>query len=127
MSARLLDLETPLTGTHDSPRRYEPVVMCAIDDRAAADARGRRLRVITVEGPDTVRSRKDTFVDSYLNFHVVNGAVLTAQFGDRAKDAAARAALAAAYPGREVVQLDVDRLMSGGGGIHCSTMQEPLP
>ncbi|MEV6521399.1 agmatine deiminase family protein [Longispora sp. NPDC051575] len=93
---------------------------------AATDARGRRLRVVTVEGPDTVRSRKDTFVDSYLNFHVVNGAVLTAQFGDRVKDAAARAALAAAYPGREVVQLDVDRLMSGGGGIHCSTMQEPL-
>ncbi|WP_412543250.1 agmatine deiminase family protein [Longispora sp. K20-0274] len=93
---------------------------------AATDARGRRLRVITVEGPDTVRPRSDKFVDSYLNFHVVNGAVITAQFGDRAKDAAAKAALAAAYPGREVVQLDVDRLMTGGGGIHCSTMHEPL-
>ncbi|MGC0317149.1 agmatine deiminase family protein [Kitasatospora acidiphila] len=90
------------------------------------DARGRRLEVIRVEGPDTVRSRKSDFVDSYLNFHVVNGAVITAQFGDAHKDAAARAALAAAFPGREVVQLDVDRLMAGGGGIHCSTMHEPL-
>lgn len=92
----------------------------------ATDARGRRLRVIRVDGPDTVRSRDSKFVDSYLNFHVVNGAVITAQFGDRAKDEAARCTLAEAFPGREVVQLDVDRLMAGGGGIHCSTMQEPL-
>ncbi|QKW09844.1 agmatine deiminase family protein [Streptomyces sp. NA04227] len=91
------------------------------------DARGRRLEVMTVEGPDSVRSRKRDFVDSYMNFHVVNGAVVTAQFGDRVKDAAARHALAGAFPGREIVQIDVDRLMAGGGGIHCSTMQEPLP
>ncbi|WP_405487170.1 agmatine/peptidylarginine deiminase [Streptomyces sp. NBC_00096] len=94
---------------------------------AATDARGRRLTVIRVAGPDTVRSKSSQFVDSYLNFHVVNGAVITAQFGDAAKDAAARATLAAAFPGRTVVQLDVDRLMAGGGGIHCSTMHEPLP
>ncbi|CAN3984722.1 agmatine deiminase family protein [Kitasatospora purpeofusca] len=94
---------------------------------AATDARGRRLQVIPVHGPDTVRSRSSKFVDSYLNFHVVNGGVITAQFGDAYKDAAAKEALAAAFPGRTVVQIDVDRLMAGGGGIHCSTMHEPLP
>ncbi|WP_438295737.1 agmatine deiminase family protein [Streptomyces sp. HUAS TT7] len=94
---------------------------------AATDARGRRLQVVRVDGPDTVRSRGSKFVDSYLNFHLVNGAVVTAQFGDAAKDSAARRALAEAFPGREVVQLDVDRLMAGGGGIHCSTMHQPLP
>ncbi|WP_083646661.1 agmatine deiminase family protein [Kitasatospora sp. CB01950] len=93
---------------------------------AATDARGRRLQVIRVDGPDTVRSRSAAFVDSYLNFHLVNGGVITAEFGDRVKDEAARRTLAAAFPGREVVQLDVDRLMAGGGGIHCSTMHEPL-
>ncbi|MFZ3473918.1 agmatine deiminase family protein [Streptomyces sp. 4.24] len=92
----------------------------------ATDARGRRLTVVKVEGPDTVRSKKSDFVDSYMNFHVVNGAVITAQFGDAVKDAAAKRTLAEAFPGRTVVQLDVDRLMAGGGGIHCSTMQEPL-
>jgi agmatine deiminase len=92
---------------------------------AATDAKGRRLQVITVEGPDDTRSRNRDLVDSYLNFHVVNGGLITAQFGDPAKDTAARAALAAAFPGRHVIQLDVDRLMGGGGGIHCSTMQQP--
>ncbi|MCY0938136.1 agmatine deiminase family protein [Streptomyces sp. H34-S4] len=94
---------------------------------AATDARGRRLKVVKVDGPDTVRSKNPGFVDSYMNFHVINGAVITAQFGDSAKDAAAKRALAAAFPGRTVIQLDVDRLMAGGGGIHCSTMAEPLP
>ncbi|MFJ9419343.1 agmatine/peptidylarginine deiminase [Streptomyces sp. NPDC101227] len=94
---------------------------------AATDAKGRRLQVIRVDGPDTVRSRSSTFVDSYLNFHLVNGGVITAQFGDARADAAARRTLAEAFPGREVVQLDVDRLMGGGGGIHCSTMHQPIP
>lgn len=92
----------------------------------ATDARGRRLEVLRMDGPDSVRSRSSRFVDSYLNFHVVNGAVITAQFGDPVKDAAAERVLAAAFPGRAVVQLDVDRLMAGGGGIHCSTLQQPL-
>ncbi|GGR67506.1 porphyromonas-type peptidyl-arginine deiminase [Streptomyces aureoverticillatus] len=93
----------------------------------ATDARGRRLRVIKVEGPTEIRSTAPTFLDSYLNFHVVNGAVITARFGDRRTDEGARRALAAAFPDREVIQLDVDRLMAGGGGIHCATMQEPKP
>ncbi|KOU45988.1 peptide ABC transporter permease, partial [Streptomyces sp. WM4235] len=92
---------------------------------AATDAKGRRLQVLKVDGPDTLRSDNPDFVDSYLNFHVANGAVITSQFGDRTKAAAARQALAAAFPGREVAQLDGDRLMGGGGGIHCSTMQQP--
>ncbi|MGW0394540.1 agmatine deiminase family protein [Streptomyces sp. NPDC003042] len=94
---------------------------------AATDAKGRRLQVLRVDGPVTPRSDHPDFVDSYLNFHLVNGAVITARFGDGARDAGARQALAAAFPGREVVQLDVDRLMGGGGGIHCSTMQQPAP
>ncbi|MCX5010106.1 agmatine deiminase family protein [Streptomyces sp. NBC_00555] len=92
---------------------------------AATDAKGRRLQVIRVDGPRTLRSDNPDFVDSYLNFHLANDAVITSQFGDEARDAGARQALAAAFPGRTVVQLDVDRLMGGGGGIHCSTMQQP--
>lgn len=96
----------------------------------ATDARGRRLKVLTVEGPDTLprwpRNRWDTFLDSYVNWAVTNGAVITAQFGDHKKDAAAKAAIAAAFPRRVVVQLNVDHLHgNGGGGIHCITQQEP--
>ncbi len=98
---------------------------------SATDARGRRLQVLTIEGPDTLprwpESRWDTFLDSYVNWAVTNKTVITTQFGDTAKDAAAKAAIAAAFPGRTVVQLNLDNLYGeGGGGIHCITQQEPV-
>lgn len=98
----------------------------------STDAKGRRLRVLTLEGPDTKprwpRSRWHTFLDSYLNWVVTNSAVITAQFGDAAKDAAAKAAIEVAFPGRTVTQLNLDHLYGeGGGGAHCATIQEPAP
>ncbi len=89
------------------------------------DAKGRRLKVIEMAGPREVRSSAHGFLDSYVNFALVNGAVITAQFGDRDRDRGCRQTLGDAFPGREVVQLNVDRLHRGGGGIHCVTQQEP--
>ncbi|WP_344447479.1 agmatine deiminase family protein [Kitasatospora nipponensis] len=37
----------------------------------------------------------------------------------------AYAVLQAAYPDRRVVQLNIDAIASGGGGIHCATQSEP--
>ncbi|WP_082498808.1 MULTISPECIES: agmatine deiminase family protein [unclassified Plantibacter] len=45
-------------------------------------------------------------------------------FGDTRDDEAA-AILAAAYPGRTVVQVDGRPLFARGGGIHCTTQQLP--
>jgi len=93
----------------------------------ATDAKGRRLEVIEMAGPDTVRPNSPDFVDSYVNFALTNGAVITAQFGDEAKDAACRETLTVAFSGRKVEQLNLDRLHLGGGGVHCITQQEPSP
>ncbi|MFE7580006.1 agmatine/peptidylarginine deiminase [Streptomyces gardneri] len=95
----------------------------------ATDARGRRLQVLTIEGPDTLpripSGQRADFLSSYMNWTVTNSAIITTQFGDTAKDAAAKAAISAAY-GRPVVQLNLDNLYgNGGGGAHCVTMQEP--
>ena len=62
---------------------------------------------------------------SYINFYVCNGAVISAQFGDARADAAAKATLERLYPGREVVQLNIDGVAVGGGGIHCATQEQP--
>lgn len=98
----------------------------------STDAQGRRLQVLTLEGPDTLPrwppNKWETFLDSYVNWVVTNASVITAQFGDTAKDAAAKAAIEAAFPGKTVMQLNLDQLHGeGGGGAHCVTMQEPLP
>lgn len=66
---------------------------------------------------------------SYLNFLVTNGVVVTASY---AKDEASvkrekevEKLLQQAFPGRKIVFIDALILNWGGGGIHCSTQQEP--
>ena len=96
--------------------------------RAATDAAGRKLEVAVVEAPATVRAAyaNDDFAAGYINFYVCNGAVIAPQFGDPKADQTAKETLAALFPGRAVVQLNIDGIAAGGGGIHCTTQQEPL-
>ena len=61
----------------------------------------------------------------YINFYVCNGAVIAPEFGDAKADRNARAALRELFPQREVVQLNIDGIAAGGGGIHCATQQQP--
>ncbi|WP_052498962.1 agmatine deiminase family protein [Streptomyces vietnamensis] len=90
----------------------------------------RRLTVTELPGPDRKRIRgKDrgsAFLSSYTNYYTANGAVLVPQFGDSAADTVASDILAAAYPGRTIVQLDIDNIATGGGGIHCATQSQPV-
>lgn len=95
--------------------------------RKATDARGRRLQVVRMPGPDDVRpqyANKD-FAAGYINFYVCNGAVICPEFGDTRADRNTRAILREQFPGREVVQLNIDAIAAGGGGIHCTTQQQP--
>lgn len=91
----------------------------------ATDARGRPLDITRLPDPIDIRGTGDDFVSSYVNYYVCNGAVIAPQFGDRRADAEAREILAALYPGRDVVQLNIDALGASGGGIHCATQQQP--
>ena len=54
-----------------------------------------------------------------------HGAVIASEFGDPEADAAAKRKLQEAFPGRDVVQINIDAIAAGGGGIHCTTQQEP--
>ncbi|WP_308222477.1 agmatine deiminase family protein [Kitasatospora sp. A2-31] len=58
---------------------------------------------------------------------MVNGAVIMPRFGDPASDDRAAGVLADLHPGREVVPVDIHAIAAGGGGIHCSTQQQPAP
>ncbi|MFC4330376.1 agmatine/peptidylarginine deiminase [Streptomyces andamanensis] len=93
----------------------------------ATDARGRRFRIIDLPQPDLdkITGRGDNFVSSYANFYVANGAVFMPRFGDRAADDRARGILQEQYPDRDIVQVEIDTIASGGGGIHCSTHDQP--
>ena len=61
---------------------------------------------------------------SYANFLIVNDAVLMPGYGDAA-DARARQVMQAAFPDREIVQIDCRPIIWQNGSLHCLTMQLP--
>lgn len=95
--------------------------------RSATDAHGRPLQVGILDGPSAVRQKfaNDDFAAGYINFYVCNGAVIAPEFGDAETDSAAKATVERLFPGREVMQINIDAVAAGGGGIHCTTQQEP--
>ena len=93
----------------------------------ATDAHGRPLRVIALPepDPDKITGSGDAFVSSYINFYVANGAVFMPKFGDTAADRAAQQIIGEQFPNRDIVALQIDNIAAGGGGIHCSTHDQP--
>ncbi|RMI29008.1 agmatine deiminase family protein [Nocardia stercoris] len=106
---------------YDLTRRHLDIL------HSETDARGRSLRVEALEGPSTIRMKSagDDFAAGYVNFYVCNGAVIAPEFGDPDTDSAARSTLESLFPDRQVVQINIDAIAAGGGGIHCTTQQQP--
>jgi len=109
---------------------------------AATDAAGRRIRVERIPMPTpmfyteaeisgldqthtgTSRLVGERLAGSYVNFLIVNGAVIAPAFGVET-DGAAAETLARLFPGREIVMLPGREILLGGGNIHCITQQQP--
>ena len=92
----------------------------------ARTSAGQPYTVVEMTPPTAGRRHDEDFLATYMNYYVCNGAVIAPQFGDRAADARARDVLERLFRGREVVQLDIDPIAAGGGGIHCATQQQPV-
>ena len=107
----------------------------------ATDAKGRKLKVhklcltkkpCLLEGADTIDAVEGTIpredgevsIASYMNFLVVNGAVILPQYGDE-NDAVAIEQVQKMFPDREVVGVQTKEVAFGGGNIHCITQQQP--
>lgn len=127
--ARFVRPGVVVAGRDDDPESFDhPVTRRHIEIlQSAVDAAGRPLEVHVIPGPETVRPEfeSDDFAAGYINFYVCNGAVIAPEFGDAEADGFARDTLAALFPDREIVQIDIDPIAAGGGGIHCATQQQP--
>ncbi|MFJ2618535.1 agmatine/peptidylarginine deiminase [Glutamicibacter sp. NPDC087344] len=113
---------------HDQQNPEHPDHVISAEVRSileqATDAKGRKLRLIPVPAPATLKDEEGWVDYSYINHLVTNGAVIACAFDDE-NDAQAAQILAQAYPGREVVSVDATELFARGGGIHCITQQVP--
>ena len=91
----------------------------------ATDAAGRRFELLDLPAPivrETYGSER--FCDCYVNFILVNGAVISCAFGVE-EDHLAHEVFQRAFPDRDVILLPVPHISIGGGTLHCSTQQQP--
>ncbi len=125
----------PGAGLVQTPNPADPADIWSKDEQqqyntlsAADDAAGDRIEVTALKSPDynLIRATSVNFVDSYANYYVCNGAVISAQFGDATADANAAAVLTSLFPDRDIIQLNIDNLGNQGGGIHCVTQPQPI-
>jgi len=127
--ARFVRPGVVVAARDDDPASYDHAVTLRHLDilRSSSDADGRALQVIALPAPASVRPayRNSDFAAGYVNFYAANRAIFLPQFGDAEADGLAQSRLAAAYPGREIVPLNIDAIAAGGGGIHCCTQQQP--
>ncbi|MDP7569668.1 MAG: agmatine deiminase family protein [Arenicellales bacterium] len=89
-----------------------------------SDARGRPLDVIFIEDAWQCENG-ERFCASYINSYLANGAVIMPCY-DLPADQRAKAVYEQLFPQRQVVQLHIDNIAPGGGGIHCITQQQPV-
>lgn len=91
------------------------------------DAQGRPLELVILDTPEyfTTRYGEENFAPGYVGYYLCNNALIMQKFGDRRADKEAREKLQALFPDREIKQIAIDGIASGGGSIHCATQQEP--
>lgn len=109
----------------------------------ATDAKGRKLKVhkltltkkpVLLRGAETIdhiegtqpRENGEISIASYMNFLIINGAIIFPQYGDD-NDGLAMEQVAKMFPDREIIGIMTDEVAFGGGNIHCITQQQPKP
>jgi agmatine deiminase len=93
----------------------------------SVDAKGRKLEVIRLKRPRwaVMPKRGDDFAASYVNCYLPNDGIILPVFDDRKRDQEAFGVFRELFPNREIVQLRVNEICEGGGGIHCNTQHMP--
>jgi agmatine deiminase len=90
----------------------------------AVDARGEKLRVVTLPYPRAVIMDGQRLPASYANFYIGNTVVIVPTFND-ANDRIALNTIAELFPTRRVVGIHAVDLVWGLGTLHCLTQQQP--
>lgn len=89
------------------------------------DAHGRTLHIEFIEIGSHHPKPWAGECTSYVNAYFANGAVIVPAYGCRQDEGGAET-WRRLFPGREVVQVRIDNIATGGGGVHCITQQQPL-
>ncbi|MEN8662554.1 MAG: agmatine deiminase family protein [Lentimonas sp.] len=80
---------------------------------------------VTVPLPKPIVIDGESLPASYLNYIVLNGAVIVPTFGQADRDAEAMEIIGSCFPEREIVGFDCQDIILEGGAIHCLSQHQP--
>lgn len=108
--------------------KSDPHYKVGIDNTNAlknkTDAKGRKLQIEFIEEGIYHKDIWNGGCSSYINSYLANNAVIVPAYGyDR--DHLALETYTGLYPNREIIQVPIHNIATGGGGIHCITQQQP--
>ena len=84
------------------------------------------IHTLPLPAPITTQNwRLPSLPASYLNFLIINGAVLVPVFDQPAADQHALTTLAQLFPQREVIPIVATEVVREGGALHCISQQQP--
>lgn len=106
------------------PRAEENDPNWQVFQDAAIRARAMGIEVVEVPSPGRVLRDEQVVPASYMNFYIGNAAVVVPVYGTEYDDAGVDA-IRNLFPGREVVGLRADAILTGGGSFHCISQQIP--
>ncbi len=89
---------------------------------------GSRPEIIRLDMPEVCHApawRLPVLPASYVNFLILNDAVLVPVFGQEKRDREAVGVLGELFGGREIVPINVLDIVKEGGAIHCISQQQP--
>lgn len=81
--------------------------------------------VVPLPLPDPIQYGGGPLAASYLNFIVLNGAVLVPTYRQPDKDRQAMEILEQCFPGREIHGVDCTDIIKEGGALHCMSQHQP--
>ena len=82
---------------------------------------GKMPDITEIRLPDPFPTADKPLPASYLNFVILNGAVLVPTFAQKENDENALKIIADAFPKREIIGIDSRLLLEEGGTLHCCT------
>ncbi|GJL82235.1 MAG: hypothetical protein DHS20C01_18690 [marine bacterium B5-7] len=88
------------------------------------DSKGRPIRLVHIPEAEDIDNDNERFCRSYVNSYIINDAVIMPKYGIPADDRV-REIYEELFPDRTMVQVSINHIAEGGGGIHCITQQEP--
>lgn len=114
-----------ITCNDTSDSHYADMKAMEAELKALTQSNGQPYQLLPIPMPPAIYDEGRRLGASYVNYLVINGAVLLPIYGDDAADQFAIEQVQHAYPHLNIIPINCLALIQQNGSLHCITMQLP--